>query len=139
MRRENSYHGFTLGAQSISWNPKVGPYKPYLMSHEHINIKISCTIPPPKGYLKGIRDLRNKYYIIFHLDKVMCGTGRSNPNGTPNCWENLLDPCDAPDIQTVGRDFGIWIRDFCRSINWTENYEILFSWVKNYNWRKVLF
>lgn len=42
MRRENSYHGFTLGAQSISWNPKVGPYEPYLMSHEHINIKISC-------------------------------------------------------------------------------------------------
>lgn len=64
------------------------------------------TTPPPKGYLKGIRTLCNKYDLIFYLDEVMCGTGRSNPNGRLNCWENFLDPEDAPDIQTVGKTLG---------------------------------
>ncbi|KAM3161542.1 hypothetical protein ACU8KH_03642 [Lachancea thermotolerans] len=156
MSRESSYHGFTLGAQSISWNPRVEPYAPYLMDREKINIQIPAaytyrfkkddeteedyakrlvdatekkilendpntiaaltvetlpgsslgTTPPPKGYLKGLRDLCNKYDIIFHLDEVMCGTGRSNPNGNFNCWENYLAPTDAPDIQTVGKTLG---------------------------------
>lgn len=156
MSRESSYHGFTLGAQSMSWNPRVEPFEPYLMDRKKINIKIPCaytyrykkeeeteedyarrliddlenkivsndpdtiaavvvetlpgsslgTTPPPKGYLKGIRELCNKYDIIFYLDEVMCGTGRCNPNGRLNCWENYLDPCDAPDIQTVGKTLG---------------------------------
>ncbi|SCU80668.1 LADA_0B08878g1_1 [Lachancea dasiensis] len=154
--RESSYHGFSLGAVSISWNPRTEPYTPYLMDREKINIKIPCaysyrfkkdgeteeayaqrlieqtekiilendpdtiasltvetlpgsslgTCPPPKGYLKGLRDLCNKYDLIYHLDEVMCGTGRSNPNGAFNCWENFLDPADAPDIQTVGKTLG---------------------------------
>ncbi|SCU79162.1 LANO_0A05292g1_1 [Lachancea nothofagi CBS 11611] len=154
--RASSYHGFTLGAQSISWNPRVDAYEPYLMDREKIVIQISPaysyrfkkdaeteeaysqrlidelekkildndpdtiasvtvetlpgsslgTCPPPKGYLKGIRDLCNKYDLIFHLDEVMCGTGRSNPNGKLHCWENFLEPCDAPDIQTVGKTLG---------------------------------
>ncbi|SCU91377.1 LAFA_0F03378g1_1 [Lachancea sp. 'fantastica'] len=154
--RDNSYHGYTLGAQSISWNSKVLPFEPYLMNREKYNIKISSayayrnqkhgeteeayaerllkeledkilandpdtiasvtvetlpgsslgTCPPPKGYLPGIRKLCNKYDLIFHLDEVMCGTGRSNPNGRLNCWENYLDDSEAPDIQTVGKTLG---------------------------------
>ncbi|SCU95826.1 LAME_0F13652g1_1 [Lachancea meyersii CBS 8951] len=154
--RENSYHGFTLGAQSISWNPRVQPFEPYLMNRAVTNIKIPCaysyrfkknteteedyakrliaetekiildndpdtiaaltvetlpgsslgTCPPPKGYLKGLRDLCNKYDLLFHLDEVMCGTGRCNPYGKLNCWEGFLEPCDAPDIQTVGKTLG---------------------------------
>lgn len=61
---------------------------------------------PPKGYLKGIRDLCNKYDVLFMLDEVMCGTGRANPNGKLNCWENFLAPEDGPDIQTVGKTLG---------------------------------
>ncbi|QLQ78066.1 hypothetical protein HG537_0A03130 [Torulaspora globosa] len=61
---------------------------------------------PPKGYLKGLRDICNKYDLIFMLDEVMCGTGRANPNGKLNCWENFLAPEDAPDIQTVGKTLG---------------------------------
>ncbi|CAL9730416.1 adenosylmethionine-8-amino-7-oxononanoate aminotransferase [Monosporozyma unispora] len=64
------------------------------------------TAPPPKSYLKGLRDLCNKYDIVFMLDEVMCGTGRSNPNSGLNCWENFLDPEDGPDIQTVGKTLG---------------------------------
>ncbi|SCU82630.1 LAMI_0C00210g1_1 [Lachancea mirantina] len=154
--RESSYHGFTLGAQSLSWNPRIAPFEPYLMDRKNVNIKISCaytyrykkkteteedythrllqeletkivendpdtiaavtvetlpgsslgTTPPPKGYLKGIRALCTKYDIIFHLDEVMCGTGRCNPNGRLNCWENYLEPSEAPDIQTVGKTLG---------------------------------
>ncbi|QLG72391.1 hypothetical protein HG535_0D00990 [Zygotorulaspora mrakii] len=61
---------------------------------------------PPKGYLKGLRDICNKYDVLFMLDEVMCGTGRCNPNGKLNCWENFLAPEDAPDIQTVGKTLG---------------------------------
>lgn len=64
------------------------------------------TAPPPKTYLKGLRDLCNKYDIVFMLDEVMCGTGRASPNGGLNCWENFLAPEDAPDIQTVGKTLG---------------------------------
>ncbi|XBW35066.1 hypothetical protein QEN19_000629 [Hanseniaspora menglaensis] len=64
------------------------------------------TVPPPKGYLPGIRRLCDKYDILMHLDEVMCGTGRSNPNGGLNCWENFLEPGQFPDIQTVGKTLG---------------------------------
>ncbi|KAL6930787.1 related to ornithine aminotransferase [Hanseniaspora guilliermondii] len=64
------------------------------------------TVPPPKGYLPGLRRLCDKYDILFHLDEVMCGTGRSNPNGGLNCWENFLEPGQFPDIQTVGKTLG---------------------------------
>ncbi|GAV53499.1 hypothetical protein ZYGR_0AI07830 [Zygosaccharomyces rouxii] len=154
--RESSYHGFTLGAQGISSNPKTVPYQPYLMDQKNIALKMPAayayrwkkdseteeqygkrlvdilekmildndpetiaavivetlpgsslgTTPPPKGYLKGIRHLCTKYDIIFQLDEVMCGTGRANPHGKLNCWENFLDPSEGPDIQTVGKTLG---------------------------------
>lgn len=154
--RESSYHGFTLGAQSISWNPRIEPFTPYLMDRKSVCLKMPPaytyrfkekaeteeqyterllgaleqqiiengagtiaaiivetlpgstlgTTPPPKGYLKGIRALCNEYDIIFYLDEVMCGTGRCNPNGKLNCWENYLDASEAPDIQTIGKTIG---------------------------------
>ncbi|AQZ14627.1 hypothetical protein BZL39_G06450 [Zygosaccharomyces parabailii] len=154
--RDNSYHGFTMGAQSVSWNPRVDDYKPYLFDQENVALKMPSaytyrlkkdseteeqysqrlldtlekkiidngpetvaavlvetlpgsslgTTPPPKGYLKGIRHLCTKYDIIFYLDEVMCGTGRCNPNGKLNCWENFLDASEGPDIQTVGKTLG---------------------------------
>lgn len=154
--RENCYHGFTLAAQSISNNPRVEPFGPYLIDQKNICITMPCaytyrgkkaneteedyterllkrlediiveqdpdtiaaviveslpgsalgTSPPPKGYLKGIRAICNKYDIIFFLDEVMCGTGRCNPNGKLNCWENFLEPNEAPDIQTIGKTLG---------------------------------
>ncbi|KAM3160270.1 hypothetical protein ACU8KH_06611 [Lachancea thermotolerans] len=153
--RDTSYHGFTLGALSISNCSRFNAFKeicipqelclkmpacyPYryqkkgeteeeysqrlLDTLEKMIVDndpntVSCVIvetlpgsslgtaPPPKGYLPGIRALCNKYDVIMMLDEVMCGTGRSNPNGKLNCWENFLDPKDAPDIQTVGKTLG---------------------------------
>lgn len=154
--RNTSYHGFTLGALSISSNPRAKIFEDILIDQKKTCLKMPVcypyrnmkkgeteeqysqrlldvleklivdndpntisvvlvetlpgsslgTVPPPKGYLSGIRALCNKYDVVFMLDEVMCGTGRANPNGKLNCWENFLDPADAPDIQTVGKTLG---------------------------------
>lgn len=154
--RENSYHGFTLGASSISDNSISNGFKDIMIDQKNLCLKMPRCFPyrdmkdgeteeqytqrlldtlekmiidndpetmsavivetlpgssigtavPPKGYLKGIRDICNKYDVVFMLDEVMCGTGRCNPNGKLNCWENFLAPEDAPDIQTVGKTLG---------------------------------
>lgn len=64
------------------------------------------TVPPTPKYLLGIKQLCDKYDILFHLDEVMCGTGRINPNGKLNCWENFLPLDQGPDIQSVGKTLG---------------------------------
>ena len=154
--RETSYHGFTLGALSISSNGRAELFKEVLIDQENTCLKMpvcfpyrfqkegqtteeyvqelmdalekiildadpatvaSVTIetlpgstmgtpPPPPGYLPGIRRLCDKYDILMHLDEVMCGTGRANPNGGLNCWENYMEPGQFPDIQTVGKTLG---------------------------------
>ncbi|CAH00038.1 uncharacterized protein KLLA0_E22089g [Kluyveromyces lactis] len=154
--RESSYHGFTLGALSISSNPRAEQFKEILMDQKELCLKMPVcypyrfmkkgeteeeycarlihsleqlildndpetisvvlvetlpgsslgTTPPPKGYLSGIRRICNKYDVVFMLDEVMCGTGRSNPNGKLNCWENFLTAEEAPDIQSVGKTLG---------------------------------
>lgn len=62
------------------------------------------TVPPPPGYLSGLRKLCTKYDILFHLDEVMCGTGRCSPG--LHCWENYLTPAEAPDLQSIGKTLG---------------------------------
>jgi taurine--2-oxoglutarate transaminase len=34
-------------------------------------------LPPPKGYLKGLKALLEKYGILLMCDEVMCGWGRT--------------------------------------------------------------
>lgn len=63
------------------------------------------TVPPPPGYLPGLRRLCDKYDILFHLDEVMCGTGRCSDGGL-HCWEHFLEAGQAPDIQTIGKTLG---------------------------------
>ena len=153
--RDTSYHGFSLGALSISENARADEFQGILIDQKMCPKMPVCfpyryqkdgqseeeytqelldaaekliiesdpetiasltvetlpgsslgTVPPPKGYLPGLRRLCDKYDILFHLDEVMCGTGRSNPNGGLNCWENFLEPGQFPDIQTVGKTLG---------------------------------
>lgn len=149
--RQQSYHGFTLGALSLCHNnkrhgfdpillpsertPKASHVYPYrqmrdsetselykdrlLKEFEELVISegpetICCFIaetiggstfgcqPSIPGYLDGMRSLCHKYGILFCLDEVMSGMGRS---GSFHAWELYMNGA-GPDIQTVGKCLG---------------------------------
>lgn len=76
------------------------------LSVETISATSCTTSCPTKSYIYGLRKLCDKYDILFHLDEVMCGTGRINPNGGLCTWENFLPPDEGPDLQAVGKTLG---------------------------------
>src|ERR1700677_1534956 len=47
---------------------------------------------PPKGYLKGVRQLCDRYGIVYIADEVMCGFGRAGS------WFAYLDHDVKPDL-----------------------------------------
>lgn len=153
--RNTSYHGYTIGALSISSNARADKFRDILLPQDQCLKMDPCypyrnqmdletvdqytdrlllqledmvlregpdtiggvvvetlpgsslgTSPPTPGYLLGIRRLCTKYDIVFMLDEVMCGTGRANPSGGLNCWENYLPLDEGPDIQSVGKTLG---------------------------------
>lgn len=76
------------------------------MTIETVSGTSSTTNVPTKTYMYGLRKLCDKYDIIFHLDEVMCGTGRINPNGKLCTWENFLPMNEGPDLQSIGKTLG---------------------------------
>lgn len=54
-------------------------------------------IPPPKGYLKGVRDVLTKYGILMVCDEVMCGLGRTGS------WFACDQHDVVPDIITMAK------------------------------------
>ena len=48
-------------------------------------------IVPPKGYLKGIRELCNRYGIVMICDEVMSGFGRTGEWFAINHWDVIPD------------------------------------------------
>lgn len=61
---------------------------------------------PPKGYLKGVKSICNKYGALLIFDEVICGSGRCGKYYF--AWEHLIDEGDTykdiqPDIVTVGK------------------------------------
>ncbi|VEU24200.1 DEKNAAC105426 [Brettanomyces naardenensis] len=61
------------------------------------------TVPPPKGYLDGARDLCHKYGALFMLDEVMCGLGRS---GNYHTYTKFMESGNGPDLMTIGKTIG---------------------------------
>lgn len=59
------------------------------------------TVPPPKGYLDGVKAICEKYGALLVLDEVMVGLGRS---GKFNCYECFME--GQPDLLTVGKTIG---------------------------------
>ena len=57
-------------------------------------------VTPPKGYLKAIQKVCEKYDVLLIMDEIMCGSGRT---GTFFAWEqeNIV-----PDITTSGKALG---------------------------------
>jgi taurine--2-oxoglutarate transaminase len=47
---------------------------------------------PPKGFLKGVRELCDRYGIVYIADEVMCGFGRTGS------WFAYLDQDVKPDL-----------------------------------------
>ncbi len=54
-------------------------------------------IPPPQGYLKGLRKICDKYGILLICDEVMCGFGRTGEWFAVDHWQVV------PDILTMAK------------------------------------
>jgi taurine--2-oxoglutarate transaminase len=48
-------------------------------------------IPPPAGYLQGVRDVLTKYGILMVCDEVMCGLGRTGEWFAVDHWNVVPD------------------------------------------------
>ncbi|KAL1723093.1 pyridoxal phosphate-dependent transferase [Schizophyllum commune] len=59
-------------------------------------------VPPPKGYLKAMKSVCDKYGALFVLDEVMSGMGRM---GSYHGWQTY-GPDAPPDIQAVAKGLG---------------------------------
>ncbi|KGQ12469.1 putative aminotransferase [Beauveria bassiana D1-5] len=78
----------------------VGPLKVIAFLAESVGGATAGCVPPPPGYLRGVRTLCDKYGILLILDEIMCGTGRC---GTYFAFE----PEDVvPDLVTVAKGLG---------------------------------
>ena len=70
-----------------------------------IGTSAGCAIPP-KGYLKRVKSMCEKYGAMLVYDEVICGSGRCGKYFF--AWEHLIDEGDTwedivPDIVTVGK------------------------------------
>ena len=119
-----SFHGRTLGALSLTGQPaKRAPFIPLLGRVDFVQYgdvrELEKTISrktamvivepiqgengvvvPPRGYLKAVRDLCDKYGALFAIDAVQTGMGRT---GTMFGYEpeGIL-----PDILTLAKGLG---------------------------------
>ncbi len=54
-------------------------------------------MPPPKGFLKGVRDICDRYGIVYIADEVMCGFGRTGE------WFAYQNYHVKPDLVTFAK------------------------------------
>lgn len=59
-------------------------------------------MPPPKGYFPAMAAVCKKHNILFVMDEVMCGTGRS---GTLFAYQSVCEGVQ-PDILTMAKGLG---------------------------------
>lgn len=121
---ENSFHGRSMGALSVTGNPKyqeafrpmIGNVKFAKINNIHsikelINSK-TCAIlletvqgeggiiPAEKEFLMGIKEICDKQDILFILDEIQCGMGRC---GHMFAWQEYGV---KPDVMTVAKALG---------------------------------
>jgi ornithine--oxo-acid transaminase len=118
---ENNFHGRMITVVSFSTTPKYkegfGPLTPGfkiakygdLAETEKLINQNTCAIlvepmqgeggmyQPPKGFLKGLRDLADKHNLLLLFDEIQVGMGRT---GKPFCFEheNVI-----PDAVILGK------------------------------------
>jgi adenosylmethionine-8-amino-7-oxononanoate aminotransferase len=78
----------------------IGPEKVMCFIIEPVSGAALGCVPAVPGYLKAMQEVCHKYGILFVLDEVMCGMGRT---GTLHAWqaEGVV-----PDIQIIGKGLG---------------------------------
>jgi adenosylmethionine-8-amino-7-oxononanoate aminotransferase len=64
-----------------------------------VGAALGC-VPAPKGYIRAMKIVCEKYGALLILDEVMCGMGRC---GTMHAW---MEEGVAPDLQTIGKGLG---------------------------------
>ena len=79
---------------------EIGPQKVIAFVAEPVVGATAGAIPPTPGYFKGVRELCNRYGILFIADEVMCGMGRT---GTLFALEQ---EDVAPDLLTIAKGLG---------------------------------
>lgn len=121
---EHSFHGRTMGALSVTGNPKyreafepgIGNIKFAKMNDlESVKALISkktCAVifetvqgeggiyPATEEFIKGVRKLCDENDILLILDEVQCGMGRT---GYMFAWQKYVV---KPDIMTVAKALG---------------------------------
>jgi len=119
-----SFHGKTMGALSVTWNPRYRePFQPLLSNVQFVpygNIErlkaaitpeIGAVITeavqgesgvklPPEGYLREVRELCDEKGILLILDEVQTGLGR-----TGRLWASEHSGV-TPDIMCVAKGLG---------------------------------
>lgn len=117
---EHGYHGRTLGALSVTHDPKYrDPFRPLLEDCEHVAYDDMAALEavvagaaavilepiqgeagvrtPSEGYLRSVRELCDQHNVLLILDEVQTGMGRT---GTLFAFER--DEV-VPDILTVSK------------------------------------
>lgn len=80
---------------------KLGPEKvSAFIAEPVVGAALGC-VPFVPGYLKAMKEVCHKYGVLFIVDEVMCGTGRT---GVLHAWQ--AESGFTPDIQTMGKGLG---------------------------------
>ena len=79
---------------------ETGPEKVIGFCAEPVVGATGGAIPPTPGYFRGVRELCDKYGMLFIADEVMCGMGR-----TGSMYAIEQDGV-TPDIITIGKGLG---------------------------------
>ncbi|KAK1781768.1 putative aminotransferase YodT [Copromyces sp. CBS 386.78] len=72
-----------------------------------VGAALGC-VPPPPGYMRGVKKMCGRYGALLVFDEVMCGMGRS---GSLHAWQSIeqneREEVEevVPDLQTVGKGF----------------------------------
>jgi len=118
-----SYHGKTMGALSLTWNPKYrDPFQPLLPEvkfvpfgnieklRESLTEKTAAVIAepiqgesgvrmPPEGYIKALRETCDEKEVLLIFDEVQTGLGR-----TGRMWASEhVGGGAAPDIMCLAK------------------------------------
>jgi acetylornithine/LysW-gamma-L-lysine aminotransferase len=118
---KGAYHGKTAGALSATWSKRYRePFEPLLQGVKHvengdldalereIDADIGAVIVepiqgeggivlPPKGYLRGVREICDKKGVLLIADEIQTGLGRTGKLWAMENWGVV------PDIMTVAK------------------------------------